>query len=95
MKLLIGGKDDRNQSKQASSEIENIPCRPTNITTLVFPFFGVKEGFPVSNILQSSLKIAWKKINILTIVVEKKTLQNRKNNQESDGTVISHRKKKV
>ena len=36
-----------------------IPCKPTNITTLVFPFFGVKDGFPGSNILHSSLNIAW------------------------------------
>jgi len=42
-----------------SDLVKNIPCKPTNITTLVFPFFGVKEGFPGSSILQSSLNIAY------------------------------------
>lgn len=37
-----------------------LPCKPTNMITLVFPFFGVNEGFPGSSILQSSLKMAWK-----------------------------------
>ena len=42
-----------------SDLVKNIPCKPTNITTLGFAFFGVKEGFPGSSILQSSLNIAY------------------------------------
>lgn len=57
----------RKPTTWASSDKSNIPCNPTNMTTLVFPFFGVKEGFPGSNISQSSLKMAYKKKNLLIL----------------------------
>ena len=55
----------------------DIPCKPTNMITLVFPFFGVKDGFPGSSILHNSLNTAYirRKENLLKCILPMKSIQ--------------------